>query len=72
MLIVILAVLPVILPGFTVQLPDGRLFNTTLPSAWQVGCVMVPTDGAVGVAGCALITILLDGAEVQPTELVTV
>jgi len=35
-----------------VQLPEGKLLNTTLPVASaQVGCVMVPTTGAAGVTG---------------------
>jgi len=42
----------VIPPGFlvNVQVPDeGKLLNTTLPvDKVQVGCVMVPTDGATG------------------------
>ena len=68
-----LLVLPNIPPGLIVQLPDGRLFNTTLPvDTVQVGCVMVPTVGAAGVTGCVLITILADPTEVQPTSLVTV
>ena len=33
---------------------------------------MVPTVGAIGVAGCVLITTLAVALEVQPTELVTV
>jgi hypothetical protein len=33
---------------------------------------MAPTVGAVGVEGCALITILTDAGEVHPTEFVTV
>jgi hypothetical protein len=33
---------------------------------------MVPTTGARGVAGCALITTFTDAAEVHPSELVTV
>jgi hypothetical protein len=32
----------------------------------------VPTAGAVGVAGCALMTALADADEVQPAALVTV
>ena len=65
--------LPDILPGLTVQLPEGRLFNTTLPvDDAQVVCVIVPTVGADGVTGCALITILAEATEVQPTELVSV
>ena len=41
---------PVMLPGLIVQLPDdGKPFNTTLPvDTKQLGCVMVPTVGAVG------------------------
>jgi len=53
------AVVPVpelaIPPGVLVniQVPEaGKLFNTTLPVALaQEGCVIIPTDGAVGVAG---------------------
>ena len=33
---------------------------------------MVPTVGAIGVAGCVFITTLAVALEVQPTELVTV
>ena len=66
-------VLPVIAPGYMVQLPDGKPLSVTLPVASaQVGCVIVPIDGAAGVAGCALITILPDATEVQPDALVTV
>ena len=65
--------LPAILPGLIVQLPDGRPLSTTLPvEEAQVVCVMVPTVGADGVTGCALITTLADAAEIQPAELVTV
>ena len=49
--IVVEAVLPVIFPGLMVQFPDGKPFKTTLPVATvQVGCVRVPTVGAVGIA----------------------
>jgi len=35
-----------------VQLPEGRLLRTTLPVATvQVGWVILPTVGAVGVGG---------------------
>ena len=65
--------LPVILPGFTVQVPEGRLFNTTLPvDTVQVGCVTVPIVGADGVTGCTLIVKLDENTETQPSELVTV
>ena len=70
---VVLLPLPVTLPGLIVQLPDGRPLSTTLPVAVeQPGCVTVPVMGAEGVTGWAVITILDDTAEVQPTELVTV
>ena len=70
---VVLDVFPVIPPGLIVQLPDGNPVKITLPVAnAQVGCVMVPTVGAVGVAGCAFITTFADATEVHPTELVTV
>lgn len=44
----------VTLPGLLVivQLPDGNPFNMTEPViAAHDGCVMLPTCGAVGVAG---------------------
>ena len=64
---------PVIPPGFIVQLPAGKPFNTTEPVATvHVGWVMVPTVGAVGVAGCGLITTSADAGEVHPAALVTV
>ena len=70
---VVLAAVPVIAPGLTVQFPAGKPFKITLPVAVeQVGCVMVPTIGADGVAGCALITTFADAAEVHPTAFVTV
>jgi len=35
---------------------DGKLLNTTEPVLTvQVGCVIVPTNGAAGIAGAALI-----------------
>ncbi|CAM3695347.1 hypothetical protein FLGE108171_10920 [Flavobacterium gelidilacus] len=57
-----------------VQLPDGNPLNTTLPVAVaQVGCVMVPTVGALGVAGCALTVLGAEAAVVQaPNVAVTV
>jgi hypothetical protein len=70
---VVLIVEPAIAPGLIVQLPAGKPFNTTLPVAnWQVGCVIVPTTGAVGVPGCALITTLPEAGETHPEALVTV
>lgn len=68
-----LVVFPLIAPGFIVQFPDGKPVSETLPVATvQVGCVIELTVGAAGVTGCALITALADGAEIHPTELVTV
>jgi hypothetical protein len=56
-----------------VQVPAGKPLNNTLPVAKaQVGCVIVPTVGAVGVTGCGLITTLADATEVHPAEFVTV
>ena len=69
--IVVLRPVPAIAPGLIVQFPEGNPLNTTLPvETAQVGCVIIPTVGAVGVA--AIITTLADGNEVHPTEFVTV
>ena len=52
--------------------PDGRLFNTTLPvETVQVGWVIVPTVGAVGVGGWLFTVALSETTDVQPNELVT-
>ena len=60
-------------PGFMVQVPAGNPLKTTLPVATlHIGCVIAPTVGAVGVAGCALIIILADADEEHPTEFVMV
>lgn len=62
-----------IAPGFIVQFPEGKPLKITLPVAReQVGCVITPTTGAPGVAGCTIITTLADAGDVHPTELVTV
>jgi hypothetical protein len=57
----------------SVQVPlDGSPDNTTLPVATvKVGCVIVPTTGAVGVGGWVLITAFADTAELHPLTLVT-
>ena len=69
--IVVLDPEPDMPPGLTVQFPAGNPLNTTLPVATvQVGCVMVPTMGAVGVA--AVKSTLDEAAEVQPSEFMTV
>jgi hypothetical protein len=72
--IVVVVPVPVIDPGLRVQVPEaGNPFNTTLPVATrQVGCVMVPIEGAPGIEGCALITTFEEAGDVQPDELVTV
>ena len=66
----------VIPPGVlvNVHVPDaGKPLKSTLPVAIvHVGCIIVPTTGAVGVAGSALITTLFEATEVHPEELVTV
>ena len=70
---VILEPVPAIDPGLIVQLPAGKPFNTTLPVAnAHVGCVIVPTVGAPGEPGAALMTTLPDAGEVHPATLVTV
>ncbi len=61
---------PVALPEgepVTVQEPDaGKPLNATLPVAVeQVGWVIVPIVGVVGVVGCALTTALADATEVH-------
>ena len=66
----------IIPPGVLVKVHvpvAGNPFNTTLPVASaQVSWVMVPMVGAVGVEGCALITMLADAGEIHPEALVTV
>jgi hypothetical protein len=63
-------------PGLliTVQAPvEGNPLNATLPVATkQVGWVMVPVTGAVGVNGWGFITIFAEVPEVQPAAFVTV
>jgi len=74
---VVLVPVPVVVvpPGdlVTVQVPeDGRPLNTTLPVATpHVGCVIVPTIGADGVSGWALIVTLVPD-DVHPAELLAV
>jgi hypothetical protein len=57
-----------------VHVPElGKPFKVTLPVATvQVGCVTVPTEGAVGVDGEGLMTKFGVAKEVQPDALVTV
>jgi hypothetical protein len=71
---VVLVPVPDRFPGFNVHVPlAGNPLNTTLPvPTLQVGCVITPTIGAVGVAGCVLITTLAEDGEIHPEALVTV
>ena len=71
---VVLAPVPVILPGLIVQVPvAGKPVNKTLPVAKaQVGCAIVPTAGAEGAAVCELITTGAEATEVQVDTSVTV
>ena len=69
---VVLVPVPVIAPGLIVQVPvAGRPFNTTLPvvAEHEAGWVIVPTSGAVGAAGAALITISADACDIHPGSL---
>jgi hypothetical protein len=51
----------------------GKPFNTMLPvKTVQVGCVIVPTEGAFGTLPPELIVIFDVGTEVQPAAFVTV
>ena len=63
-------------PGFLIKVHvpvGGKLFSTTLPvGTAHVGCVLVPTAGADGEAGAALITMFDDEDEVHPATSVTV
>lgn len=71
--IVLLLPVPEIEPGFMVQFPAGKSFKVTLPvETVHVGWIMAPTVGAIGVAGCGLITLLAEGDDSHPIELVTV
>jgi len=72
--IVLLAPVPDIAPGLIVQFPDaGKPFNTTLPVAReQVGWVIVPTVGTVGVTGCVLMITMAEAKEIHPAKFLTV
>jgi hypothetical protein len=76
MLVLVPVPVVVVPPGVlvNVQLPvAGKPLNTTLPvTTEQVGCVMVPTVGADGDEGGAVIITSADPDDIQPVELVTV
>jgi hypothetical protein len=76
MVVVVPVPVVVVPPGVlvNVQLPvAGNPFNTTLPvDTEQVGWVIAPTVGAVGVAGWVVITTLAEAEDIQPEALVTV
>jgi hypothetical protein len=63
-------------PGLRVNVHvpvDGKPLSTTLPVATvQVGCVIAPTTGGVGVPEEALITTFAEATDVQPPAFVTV
>jgi hypothetical protein len=75
---VVLVPVPVVTvpPGVLVNVHvpvAGNPFKITLPVAVvQVGCVMVPIAGGVGVIGLALMTTFADAVEVHPEAFVTV
>ena len=51
---------------------DGKPFKITLPvEALQVGCIVVPTEGAVGALGAALIMTFAEAEEVHPAAFIT-
>jgi hypothetical protein len=75
--IVLFVPVPVVgtLPGerITVHVPvGGSPLRATLPvESAQVGCVIVPITGGVGVKGCALINTLAEETEVHPRAFIT-
>jgi hypothetical protein len=63
---------PVVPPGFSVQVPDGRPFRVTLPVATeQLGCITDAIWGAGGVPGLLIITTSAVSIETHPASLVT-
>ena len=66
----------VIAPGFriNVHVPDaGKPFSTTLPVATvHVGCVLVPTVGAAGVAFTVRVYVAVASAQGAPRGLLVV
>jgi hypothetical protein len=63
---------PFIAPGFIVHVPvKGKPFNTTLPveEVQEEGCVIVPTNGAVGATGAGLIITSAETCDIHPGSL---
>lgn len=60
-------------PGVTVTVHvplDGKPLKATSPVAIvQLGCVIVPTAGAIGVVGCEVITAFTETVEVHVPSL---
>ena len=70
---VVVAPIPVIVPGLIVHVPAGKLLSMTLPVfTEQVGWVIEPIAGAAGVKGWVLMMISGEAGEVQPAAFVTV
>ena len=65
----------IVLLGFCVKVHvplDGKPFKVTLPVVvLQVGCVVVPTEGALGADGAELITTFVEAEEVHPAAFIT-
>ena len=69
---VLFAPLPDIAPGLIVHVPAGKPLRSTLPvEDAHVGCVIVPTTGADGVDGCAIIIMFAENDEIHPAAFVT-
>ena len=70
---VVVAPVPVMDPGFIVQLPAGSPLSITLPvGTAHVGCVIAPTAGAVGAVGAAVITTFPEAGDTHHAAFVTV
>jgi hypothetical protein len=71
---VVVAPVPAIDPGLRVHIPvAGRPFKITLPvgAAHEEGWVIVPTTGADGATGAALISTVAEASDIHPASLVT-
>ena len=74
--VVLVPVPVVVVPlGFCVKVHvplDGKPFKVTLPvETLQAGCVVVPTEGAVGALGAVLMTTFAEAEEVHPAAFIT-